>query len=96
MNRRSFFKAAGLAGAAPMLNVGRYRLFAQSGREYSARAIELALGGVEVALPAGGPREADPRVERLFPISGVPEEALEGDVRDLTLDVRARLQEKKG
>lgn len=45
MNRRSFFetssKAALITAAAPMLNLGRFRLFAQSSREYSSRAIEL-------------------------------------------------------
>ena len=36
MKRRTFFKIA-----APMINLGRYRLFAQSPTHYSARAIEL-------------------------------------------------------
>src|SRR5258707_1338340 len=38
MNRRKFLV---LGTAAPMLNLGRYRLFAQSTARYSARAIEL-------------------------------------------------------
>lgn len=45
MNRRQALTTiAGsclVAGMAPMINRGRYRLFAQSAREYSARAIEL-------------------------------------------------------
>jgi len=45
LTRRHLLKSAAGAGfallAAPMLNRGRYRLFAASSREYSARAIEL-------------------------------------------------------
>src|SRR5688500_9622363 len=42
MTRREFLRAAaGAASAAPMVNRGRYRLFAQPARTYSARAIEL-------------------------------------------------------
>ncbi|HXF06437.1 MAG TPA: membrane dipeptidase [Blastocatellia bacterium] len=45
MNRRQALTTiAGsclVAGMAPMINRGRYRLFAQSAREYSARTIEL-------------------------------------------------------
>lgn len=45
MNRRELLKASAFAGAAilaaPMLNRERYRLFADSTSEYSARAIEL-------------------------------------------------------
>jgi membrane dipeptidase len=45
LSRRSFFKGAAAAcaatAAAPMLNLGRFRLFAQSTKEYSARAIAL-------------------------------------------------------
>ena len=40
MNRRAFFgsttKAALLGAAAPMLNSGRYQLFAQSPAQYSS------------------------------------------------------------
>ncbi len=38
MNRRTLLKTV---AAAPMLNLGRYRLFAQSPTRYSARAVEL-------------------------------------------------------
>ncbi|MFN0112573.1 MAG: dipeptidase [Blastocatellia bacterium] len=45
MQRRQFLKAVASAGAgavcAPMLNFGRFRLFANSPAEYSAKAIEL-------------------------------------------------------
>jgi membrane dipeptidase len=45
MQRRQLLKAAASAGVAavfaPMINRGRYRLFAGSRQEYSARAIEL-------------------------------------------------------
>jgi membrane dipeptidase len=45
VTRRALLKAAARAGAgaalAPMLNRGRFRLFAQSSAQYSARAIEL-------------------------------------------------------
>src|SRR6185436_13109786 len=45
MTRRAAFKRVALLGAgalaAPMLNRGRYRLFAGSATEYSARAIDL-------------------------------------------------------
>lgn len=47
-SRRTFVKTAGVAAAsvaaslaAPMLNRGRYQLFAESTREYSARAVAL-------------------------------------------------------
>ncbi|MEK6287430.1 MAG: membrane dipeptidase [Acidobacteriota bacterium] len=45
LTRRDMLKSAGGAGlatlAAPMTNRGRYRLFAASPKEYSARAVEL-------------------------------------------------------
>jgi membrane dipeptidase len=45
MQRRQLLKAVASAGLvevfAPMINLGRYRLFAGSKREYSARAVEL-------------------------------------------------------
>ena len=45
MNRRSFLansaKAGLLAATAPLINLGRYRLFGQTSRNYSARAIDL-------------------------------------------------------
>src|SRR5713101_6864171 len=45
LTRRELLKSAAGAGlavlAAPMINRGRYRLFASSSKEYSARAIEL-------------------------------------------------------
>jgi membrane dipeptidase len=44
ITRRDLLKAAGasaVALAAPMLNLGRYKVFASSNKEYSARVIEL-------------------------------------------------------
>ena len=45
ITRREMLKMAGIAGAgtvaAPMLNLGRFQLFANSSREYSVRAIDL-------------------------------------------------------
>lgn len=45
LTRRNLLKSAAGAGfgvlAAPMINRGRYRLFAASAKEYSARAVEL-------------------------------------------------------
>ncbi|HEY6403677.1 MAG TPA: membrane dipeptidase, partial [Blastocatellia bacterium] len=45
MQRRQLLKAVASAGAvevfAPMINLGRYRLFAGSNQEYSARSVEL-------------------------------------------------------
>ena len=45
MNRRTVLKMAvqssAAAAAAPLLNFGRFRLFASSSREYSARCVEL-------------------------------------------------------
>ncbi len=45
ISRRGMLKLAGVAGAAvigaPMLNFGRFRVFAGTGEEYSARAIDL-------------------------------------------------------
>src|SRR5258708_23800291 len=45
MTRRELLKSASGAGlvsfVAPMINLGRYRVFAWSSKEYSARAIDL-------------------------------------------------------
>ena len=41
MNRRSLLKGAAIAAAAPLMNFGSFKLFAQSDRKYSARAIGL-------------------------------------------------------
>jgi membrane dipeptidase len=41
ISRRTLLAGAAATLAAPMLNRGRYRLFAQSSREYSARAVAL-------------------------------------------------------
>ena len=45
LTRREVMKTAGMAGlatlAAPLINRGRYRLFAASEKQYSARAVEL-------------------------------------------------------
>src|SRR5258708_33217145 len=40
MNRRTLLKSAAIS-AVPMLNLGRYSLFAQAPTRYSARAVEL-------------------------------------------------------
>ena len=40
-NRREILKGVGLAVAAPMINRGRFRLFAHSATEYSRQAIDL-------------------------------------------------------
>ena len=39
--RRSFLATSALAAAAPAFNLGRFRLFADSPTEYSARAIAI-------------------------------------------------------
>jgi membrane dipeptidase len=41
MNRRSLLKGAAIAAAAPLMNFGSFKLFAQSERKYSARAVGL-------------------------------------------------------
>ncbi len=41
MKRRALLKGAMVAAAAPMLNIGAFRLFAQSNEKYSARAVDL-------------------------------------------------------
>src|SRR5229473_3406091 len=41
LSRRSVLRSAALAFGAPMLNRGRFALFAQSAAEYSSRTIEL-------------------------------------------------------
>lgn len=38
---RRLLAATGAAAAAPMINAGRFRLFAQSSQQYSARAVDL-------------------------------------------------------
>jgi hypothetical protein len=40
-SRRSVLKVAALSLAAPMINRGRFSLFAQSETEYSARTVDL-------------------------------------------------------
>src|SRR6266404_2850843 len=41
LSRRSILKGAALATGAPMINRGRFSLFAQSETEYSARTIDM-------------------------------------------------------
>src|SRR4051812_26058073 len=41
ISRRSFFKGAAIAVGGPMINRGKFSLFASSKAEYSARAIDL-------------------------------------------------------
>lgn len=56
LTRRELFKvAAGITGAtlaAPMLNLGRYRLFAWSDQEYSSRCIDLVQGSLVIDMLA--------------------------------------------
>ena len=45
ISRRGLLKSMAVAGfgvaAAPMLNIGRFKIFARSPTEYSARAVDL-------------------------------------------------------
>src|ERR1051326_4181747 len=41
MNRRTLLKGAALTAAAPMINLGSFRLFAQTTQKYSTRAVDL-------------------------------------------------------
>jgi membrane dipeptidase len=41
VTRRDLLKSIALASVAPMLNRGRFRLFAHTETEYSTRAIDL-------------------------------------------------------
>src|ERR1700687_5963700 len=41
LSRRSILKSAALVTCAPMINLGRFSLFAQSETEYSARTMDL-------------------------------------------------------
>ena len=54
LNRRDLLKRGALAGAgllaAPMLNRGRYRIFANSAVEYSSRAIDLVRQSVVIDM----------------------------------------------
>jgi membrane dipeptidase len=71
-SRRQFLRTAAGAtaalAAAPMLNLGRYRLFAWSAAEYSARAIDLMkratvvdmLSPLTLNFPVGGKWVTDP------------------------------------
>jgi membrane dipeptidase len=53
-SRRTFLRASagalGLTAAAPFVNLGRYRLFADSADEYSARCIDLVTGSLVVDM----------------------------------------------
>src|SRR5688572_28315363 len=53
-NRRDLLKTGALAGAgllaAPMLNRGRYRIFANSRAEYSSRAVDLVQQSVVIDM----------------------------------------------
>lgn len=72
ISRRSLLRQAAVAGlataAAPMLNIGRYRLFGQGTPEYSARAIALVqrslvidmLGPFTLDFPQQAKWEANP------------------------------------
>ena len=68
ISRRSVLKSAALAFGAPMVNRGRFSLFAQSTAEYSARAVELVrrstvidmLGLLTLNYPKLEVWEADP------------------------------------
>src|SRR5689334_20226078 len=50
ISRRAALAAAAATLAAPMLNRGRYRLFAQSTTDYSARAIALVQRSVVIDM----------------------------------------------
>ena len=54
ITRRSVLRGAtattALGLAAPMLNLGRSRVFAQSGREYSTRCIDLVAGSLVIDM----------------------------------------------
>ena len=53
MNRRDFLRtttAAAVAAAAPMINIGRARVFAQSAAEYSTHAIDLVKSSLVVDM----------------------------------------------
>jgi len=41
ISRRSILRAAGLALGSPMINRGRFSLFAESKTEYSVRTVDL-------------------------------------------------------
>src|SRR5205807_4914517 len=49
ISRRTILKAA-LTLGAPMINRGRFSLFAQSGTEYSARTIDLVRGATVIDM----------------------------------------------
>ena len=49
-NRREVLKSGALALAAPMLNRGRYRIFANSPAEYTSRAIDLVQQSVVIDM----------------------------------------------
>ncbi|MCC6364464.1 MAG: membrane dipeptidase [Bryobacterales bacterium] len=50
MSRRSVIKAAAISLGAPMVNRGRYSLFAQSAAEYSARTVELVRSSIVIDM----------------------------------------------
>src|SRR5215471_7425812 len=50
VSRRSFLTSTACILAAPMVNRGRFRLFAQSNEDYSARAIDLVRGSTVIDM----------------------------------------------
>ena len=50
ISRRSLLKSAALTLGAPMINRGRFSLFAQSGTGYSARTIDLVQGATVIDM----------------------------------------------
>jgi membrane dipeptidase len=50
ISRRAILKSTALAFAAPMINRGRFSLFAQSETEYSARTVELVRGSTVIDM----------------------------------------------
>ncbi|HYO90905.1 MAG TPA: membrane dipeptidase [Pyrinomonadaceae bacterium] len=88
MNRRSLLKIGARAGAAllaaPMISRGRYRLFADTRTEYSARTIELVRGSLVIDMLSpltldadlearwlSGPEGFSPAHAQLFKESGI-------------------------
>lgn len=90
LSRRDLLKgtvgAAGAIGLAPFLNLGRYRLFAESAQEYTARCVDLVEGSLVIDMLGLTTLNGETR-ERWGPdFSGLTDDDV-SDFRDSEIDV---------
>lgn len=78
--------AVGLTVAAPFVNLGRYRLIAHAGRDYSARCIDLVTGSLVIDMLGLTTLNSETRSRWGPDFSGMTEEDIQ-EFRDSEIDV---------